>query len=972
MADTIKISNNQDNVFIEVDGIPIGWSNDGIFYKTVGGKYYKIANNGNIRALNAGVLADGTDQTSRINTILGNSRVHELIFDAYNGSINIAGAVTVPSEKKLVFKNGCKLIGTGSVSGGIIECDDLKQCFGGSVVVTNLLNKIVSVRWWGAYPQAHYDTGLGVDNLPFFNAALASQKGDSRIYVPGSDDVSSYQLGHFYYCSDTIEIAQQVEFFGDGRYKSILYIPSNLGLWLNWGSSNSHVFDIGLVGNYGQASAGFNSSTQHGLLVNSNNNVIERIYSAYFSGDGINVAGEVGGTPYTNANNNKIKNCDIIGNGRHGIILEGGDGNNCTVEAVDATSNAQINIYDHSFLGNFFYACHTASAAINHPLQQSCVYHGGLVYLCIYTHTNIEPGVASNWQDYWNQLSISPPFYLSWNSATTYYRTAGYCADDANQAGLFSGCYGEGDQNPFINTGNSRIDAGFASAYGSLPGAIGMRQGILTSQNYQVYDFVSNRSVKLSLRSGYPVLGFYDNVSQPFGFLGNVPSGVIQSDWGNGAGGSASVLFVAPSFADWATYMGRDRGVQGNRCNIIQYFGTPIGHFSNYAIHRLVAFGSAAPTTGDFGVGDIVLNLDPTSSTLFWQCSVASVAGNGGTWIARTGGGGGSSSLTQYQIGVGDASNLLSGSADLTFDGSVLDVNAGMTVSNDSVFSGKVDIGTNVVAGFSLGVAQSLAVGTSYEMVFAPSFSASGDLPAGSIMTSHSGINLVFAPEFGGGTIAAGKLVFGNYNGTFNSLVEMANGSNVLLLAKSSGMKVKIGNTPDTYSTGGRKMLVRNDTTGNVEVETVPSGSSGVDTLNVQYTDVSNSGTSETDLMSYTLPANQLLNVGDRVVVEAHFSTAANANTKTLKFYFGTYSHTQDNSTIASGANILMRFTIIKTGSNTQKITREYNTGFSSNVGNTTGTIVDTTTEVIKFTGQSGTASNDITQNTMTVTYYPI
>ena len=102
MADTIIIGNNADAAFIEVDAIPVGYSNDGIFYKTVSGKHYKIANDGNIRAIKAGILFDGTDQTSRINTVISHADVRELIFDSYNESITVSGTVTVPTGKKLV------------------------------------------------------------------------------------------------------------------------------------------------------------------------------------------------------------------------------------------------------------------------------------------------------------------------------------------------------------------------------------------------------------------------------------------------------------------------------------------------------------------------------------------------------------------------------------------------------------------------------------------------------------------------------------------------------------------------------------------------------------------------------------------------------------------------------------------------------------------------------------------------------
>jgi hypothetical protein len=141
-------------------------------------------------------------------------------------------------------------------------------------------------------------------------------------------------------------------------------------------------------------------------------------------------------------------------------------------------------------------------------------------------------------------------------------------------------------------------------------------------------------------------------------------------------------------------------------------------------------------------------------------------------------------------------------------------------------------------------------------------------------------------------------------------------------------------------------------------------------TLDVKYSDASNVSTAETDLLSYTLPANTLKNTGDRVVIEALFTTPSNGNSKSLKFYFGGANIDWTSSTIANGATIFMRITIFKTGSNAQRMQIERITGYSDFPVYSTSTETDTGTIVIKFAG-TGTASNDITQRTMTTTYYP-
>jgi hypothetical protein len=242
---------------------------------------------------------------------------------------------------------------------------------------------------------------------------------------------------------------------------------------------------------------------------------------------------------------------------------------------------------------------------------------------------------------------------------------------------------------------------------------------------------------------------------------------------------------------------------------------------------------------------------------------------------------------------------------------------------------------------------------------------------------STSTLTLQPASASFGGVVTTGAQTFEGTK-TFNQNI-LSNGSGVFSgeVQSTYGSFTELGTQPTT-PTGRGIFWAKSDGTphylndAGVDVQLGGSSSSStIATLNVNTTDVSNSGTSETDLMSYTLPAGKLVNVGDRLVIEADFSTASNANNKTLIFYFGGYTHTQSPSTIASGTTIRMRFTVIKTGTGTQKITREFLTSFSTSPGTATASVSDTGTIVIKFTGTSGTASSDITQTAMIITYYP-
>lgn len=119
-------------------------------------------------------------------------------------------------------------------------------------------------------------------------------------------------------------------------------------------------------------------------------------------------------------------------------------------------------------------------------------------------------------------------------------------------------------------------------------------------------------------------------------------------------------------------------------------------------------------------------------------------------------------------------------------------------------------------------------------------------------------------------------------------------------------------------------------------------------------------GTSEETLYTYTLPANSLANVGDSVRIRCGATTAANANNKTFKIYFGASSFS--SGTVASN-NGAFNFEMIvtRTAAATQMV-------WSSGTGGTAGITpilptytagADdlTTALVIKCTGQDGSAS---------------
>ena len=119
--------------------------------------------------------------------------------------------------------------------------------------------------------------------------------------------------------------------------------------------------------------------------------------------------------------------------------------------------------------------------------------------------------------------------------------------------------------------------------------------------------------------------------------------------------------------------------------------------------------------------------------------------------------------------------------------------------------------------------------------------------------------------------------------------------------------------------------------------------------------------TNETTLWQFTLPANFLKEDGRGIRINAYGSFAANGNTKTVKVYFGSNSHTVVSGA-ANGTSWWTYLTYLRTGASAQQ--RFNLSGFGGTVNAST---VSTPSEdlsapvLLKITGTNGTGSaNDI------------
>jgi len=138
-------------------------------------------------------------------------------------------------------------------------------------------------------------------------------------------------------------------------------------------------------------------------------------------------------------------------------------------------------------------------------------------------------------------------------------------------------------------------------------------------------------------------------------------------------------------------------------------------------------------------------------------------------------------------------------------------------------------------------------------------------------------------------------------------------------------------------------------------------------TLFTSTTATATTGTIEETLLQYTLPANTLAVNGRGLRITVYGTTAANANSKTLKLYFGLTVLNSLNTT-SSGSGLVITGTVFRTGASTQisGTTGLTNTGLAI-IGGTASAEALSGTVLIKVTGTTPTLLGDITAQILLV-----
>lgn len=101
----------------------------------------------------------------------------------------------------------------------------------------------------------------------------------------------------------------------------------------------------------------FGADTAHGIDL-SVKATIEHVQIRNFGGNGVNITADVNWTPITNANLFRINYCQFVNNAGWGVYIDGGDTNAGSISYSDFKANYTGQLYDSSFIGNYYVGNH--------------------------------------------------------------------------------------------------------------------------------------------------------------------------------------------------------------------------------------------------------------------------------------------------------------------------------------------------------------------------------------------------------------------------------------------------------------------------------------------------------------------------------------------------------------------------------------------------------------------------------------
>lgn len=362
-----------------------------------------------------------------------------------------------------------------------------------------------------------------------------------------------------------------------------------------------------------------------------------------FPGNGINIVATAGSgddARFGNANNWVINRARIIRCHKSGIFVDGADVNAGYCIGVDVTSNGRWGIHDSSFLGNTYIGCHADSNGLatmgeNGSGESSFVHLGGRRYGANAGATEAQlvattPGTDETvWYDMRAGGSSSKvPTWLASQPEGTYFHGGPYHSDNANARNIFTGNYVENGQGPSQWIRPTIVFGGFI---GDNKGTALIFDddtivGKVIFPNHQ--RFAAARDLDLRINPSANKIISLQAEGDKSGGLNLLAWDETEGHFLIGEHGNLGARRPIRLTSDLATATyGRASAVTG--CEVVFHQGIFLG-VGTGARHMIN--GTAAPTSGEHGRGEIVWNRNlAVGSPIGWGCTVA---GTPGTWVA--------------------------------------------------------------------------------------------------------------------------------------------------------------------------------------------------------------------------------------------------------------------------------------------------------------------------------------------------
>lgn len=512
--------------------------------------------------------------------------------------------ITIPTGVTLRIEDGGRLSGSGLSSMTIpsLDCTGLTQVFGGRVgKIIECSRGHLTPQMFGAVPSPTATATVGVDSYQAFRDAL-----DSSDFVWNEGHTNHSGLALYipqgrYRLSQTIHLKRTHRIYGD--FGGYAYGSGPVLLWPTGVTGIVvHAYNTGIDGSIesppttaatGTRIEGLTLTGVRGGAVDIHGGhgikILTKTYIANcmilrFSGNGIHM--QAGGGD-GNINVAGVNAVSCYQNDGHGFYADGADSNAVSIVNLDCSHNSGWGIYDSSFLGNTYIACHTSTNALG-------------------------------------------PYKADGSVSTT-----------------FIGCYSENDQAP-SDIGPTHIVIGGAHAANFTTGVLPL-SGIKTYTNSLRLSSAKamSQNLKAYVSIGYDEGGAAGIMSLRYGGL-DLPSGTpnpypnsywtwkvhdtgyLYMDWSNVGGSNVMELHNRNVYtvANGRPRDGADTfsgAAGGNGVPI----GLPLGYLDLGGLTRITR--TAVPTIGSRLRGDIVWNSNPsTNGIIGWVCTVA---GTPGTWL---------------------------------------------------------------------------------------------------------------------------------------------------------------------------------------------------------------------------------------------------------------------------------------------------------------------------------------------------